>query len=346
MFPPNSMNPSSIAPLTGSEFMEKILVPEVALRLIMEDKQLDGEKGKQDALTTLRESSAYGVFMFPEDGGESNGAKKLNRDKLGVGDMIVMERAMKRRKELEEEEKREAEERAMTEQSKARRNKKDARKVTASRGGAIEMQAPFEFEAPPPKPTPRPLAKRFSSTSIFSAQEERQRLQTRRSRSRSVHGDTDPASGFETAIEISDSDCDDSHQAGRQDRWQSSETVKGQQTSTRSTSQGLARLNLFSDSDPGLKTSVGTRRMTRSRSRSVLLSQDAFSNEKMEVVRESDGSDVEVLDTPLSKTPVVIRRVTDVVDDDKTPIAAKQPQKGSTPPLLRAKQRRNGLVTR
>jgi hypothetical protein len=104
-------------------------------------------------------------------------------------------------------------------------------------------------------------------------------------------------------------------------------------------------LKLCSDSDPGVKTSVETRRMTRSRSRSVLLSQDAFSNE-MEVVLESDGSDVEVLDTPISKTPVVIRRVTDVVDNDKTPMAAKQSQKGSTPPLLRAKQRRNGLVTR
>jgi len=322
--------------------MEKVLVPEVALRLIMEDKQLDGEKGKQDALTTLRESSAYGVFMFPEDGGESNGAKRLNRDKLGVGDMIVMERAMKRRKELEEEEKWQAEERATIERNKPRRNKKDARKVTGSRGGAIEMQTPSK-EAAPPKPIPRPISKRSSSTSIFSVQEERQRSQTRRSRSRSVHGDTDPASGFETAIEISESDCDDSHQAARQDRWQPSETVKGQQTSTSSTSQGLARLKLCSDSDPDAKTSVETRRMTRSRSRSVLLSQDASSTE---VVRESNGSDVEVLDTPTSKTPVVNRRVADVVDNDKTPMAAKQSQKGSTPPLLRAKQRRNGLFTR
>lgn len=98
MFPLDSFNSKTIVPFTANEFIQRILVPEVALRLIMEDRGLRGLVGAETALEVLRESTAYGAVMFPEDGGE--GSKWGG--KFGVGDRIVMERAMKRRKEIEE----------------------------------------------------------------------------------------------------------------------------------------------------------------------------------------------------------------------------------------------------
>ena len=55
------------------------------------------------ALAILRDSVnlAYGVAMFSEDGNEWDmGRKKKQEVKIGVGDVIVMERARKRRTEL------------------------------------------------------------------------------------------------------------------------------------------------------------------------------------------------------------------------------------------------------
>lgn len=103
MFPLDSFDPATVAPFTANEFIQRILVPEVALRLIMEDRGLKGLMGAETALQVLRDSTAYGVVMFPEDSGE--GARR-NDHKLdaGVGDRIVMERARKRRKEIEIEE--------------------------------------------------------------------------------------------------------------------------------------------------------------------------------------------------------------------------------------------------
>ncbi|KAF8903497.1 restriction of telomere capping protein 4, partial [Gymnopilus junonius] len=72
MFPLDTINPALTAPLTANEFIERILVPEVALRLVLEDKDLDidTEEDVKEALEILRDSSSYGVAMFPEDGGE------------------------------------------------------------------------------------------------------------------------------------------------------------------------------------------------------------------------------------------------------------------------------------
>lgn len=98
MFPLDSFGSKTISPFTANEFIQRILVPEVALRLIMEDRGLKGLVGAETALEVLRESTAYGAVMFPEDGGE--GSKWSG--KFGVGDRIVMERAKKRRKEIEE----------------------------------------------------------------------------------------------------------------------------------------------------------------------------------------------------------------------------------------------------
>ena len=95
IFPPSSINPQSITPLAPQEFIQRILVPEAALTLIMEDTGQDQVK----AVQTMRESAGYGVAMFP-DTSEGPG--------IGAGQDIVLERARARRRELEDEERIEA----------------------------------------------------------------------------------------------------------------------------------------------------------------------------------------------------------------------------------------------
>ncbi|THU92948.1 hypothetical protein K435DRAFT_609618, partial [Dendrothele bispora CBS 962.96] len=72
MFPPQTTNEESdnFVPLNLKSFIERVLVPEVSTKLIMEDKGLEGYSGMKEAVQILRESSSYGVAMFPEDGGE------------------------------------------------------------------------------------------------------------------------------------------------------------------------------------------------------------------------------------------------------------------------------------
>ena len=91
MFPPSSFEPQSITPLTPQEFIQRILVPEAALTLIMEDTGQDRAR----AVQTMRESAGYGVAMFPDT---SEGPE------VGAGEDIVLERARARRRELEDEE--------------------------------------------------------------------------------------------------------------------------------------------------------------------------------------------------------------------------------------------------
>ncbi|KZT21190.1 hypothetical protein NEOLEDRAFT_793259 [Neolentinus lepideus HHB14362 ss-1] len=93
MFPPATFDPKLIAPLNPTEFIQRILVPQVGVALIMDDMHLD----VAGAVDTLRESAQYGVAMYPGD------------DDTGAGEEIVKERAAARRKELEEEEKAEEE---------------------------------------------------------------------------------------------------------------------------------------------------------------------------------------------------------------------------------------------
>ena len=95
IFPPSSIDPQSITPLAPQEFIQRILVPEAALTLIMEDTGQDQVK----AVQTMRESAGYGVAMFP-DTSEGPG--------IGAGQDIVLERARARRRELEDEERIEA----------------------------------------------------------------------------------------------------------------------------------------------------------------------------------------------------------------------------------------------
>jgi hypothetical protein len=90
-FPPESLTSSatSFDPLNPAEFIQRVLLPETALRLIMEDRSCEEE----EALTVMRGSAMYGVGMFPDLG-----------DKDQVRTAIVEARARKRRKEIAREE--------------------------------------------------------------------------------------------------------------------------------------------------------------------------------------------------------------------------------------------------
>lgn len=87
-------------PLAPAEFIQRILVPEAAVRLIAQDMCLDME----DAIVTLRDSAQYGVAMFPDTSETKRKGTGDANDGMGVADKIVMERARARRKEIAEEE--------------------------------------------------------------------------------------------------------------------------------------------------------------------------------------------------------------------------------------------------
>ncbi|KAF7351024.1 RTC4 domain-containing protein [Mycena sanguinolenta] len=78
MFPLDAIDPELVNPLTPNEFIQRILVPEVGMRLVMEDMDLtlDDRSDKRRAVAVLRESASYGVAMFPEDGGGGAAGKK------------------------------------------------------------------------------------------------------------------------------------------------------------------------------------------------------------------------------------------------------------------------------
>ncbi|OBZ73608.1 hypothetical protein A0H81_05976 [Grifola frondosa] len=126
LFPPTSFDPDSTLPLTPTDFIQLILVPEAAVSLIMEDMS----QTRAAAIRTLRDSAEYGVAMFPDDGA----------DVTDAGEQIIMERARARRKELEEEERLEEKmlrdfqgEEAVRRKAKARpKPKKSAEMVTDS----------------------------------------------------------------------------------------------------------------------------------------------------------------------------------------------------------------------
>lgn len=90
LFPPATFPPNSTLPLTPVDFVQRVLLPEAAVSLIMEDM----EQSRKAAIATMRESAQYGVAMFPDDHAEG----------LSAGERIVKKRAEARRKQLEREE--------------------------------------------------------------------------------------------------------------------------------------------------------------------------------------------------------------------------------------------------
>lgn len=175
LFPPASFDPAAALPLTPADFIGHVLVPEAAVRLIMEDLAL----GRADAIKTLRESVEYGVAMFPADEGEGGrGEGDGDTSVLTAGERIIMERARARRKELEEEERREAEE----------------ERRAQSRAGQTDTEPDMDVEdhAPPSssqstKPKPRLVSRRKPP----SSEKPRASRTTSRSRSRSKASESD-----------------------------------------------------------------------------------------------------------------------------------------------------------
>ncbi|KAG8215087.1 hypothetical protein J3R82DRAFT_8508 [Butyriboletus roseoflavus] len=143
LFPPSTFDASLIAPLAPAEFIQRILVPEAAVRLIAQDLCADID----DAIVTLRESAQYGVAMFPDTGeNKRNGAD----DGMDVADKIVMERARARRKELAEEEKVEKEmmeEEQAAQRAKARESRREKALERAQQAKETKARAEGKVEA-------------------------------------------------------------------------------------------------------------------------------------------------------------------------------------------------------
>ncbi|KAJ6497554.1 RTC4-like domain-containing protein [Mycena sanguinolenta] len=175
MFPLDTIDPELVNPLTPNEFIQRILVPEVGMRLVMEDMDLtlDDQSDKRRAVAVLRESASYGVAMFPEDGPESGGVsgKKHNGDNeeaMGLAEQIVMERARKRRKELEIEEKEEdelwrlqeeeAEEARKREKAEIAKQKRRAARQASKKAAEADLVG-VEATPAPLRPRPRPVPK-------------------------------------------------------------------------------------------------------------------------------------------------------------------------------------------
>lgn len=136
MFPPSSFDAPSIAPLTPQDFIQRILVPEAALALIMEDTGQD----RIQAVRTMRESAGYGVAMFP-DTSEGPG--------VGAGEDIVLERARARRRQLDDEERMEAILHSMTseeERSSKSKGTKRPKKLTSATTTDIEGTTTVEHK--------------------------------------------------------------------------------------------------------------------------------------------------------------------------------------------------------
>ncbi|KAJ7440906.1 RTC4-like domain-containing protein, partial [Mycena galericulata] len=74
MFQPTTKNCGHTHPLTLRDFIARILVPEVGMRLIIEDLGLDLQNPghREDAVAVMRASASYGVAMFPDDDAADN----------------------------------------------------------------------------------------------------------------------------------------------------------------------------------------------------------------------------------------------------------------------------------
>jgi len=330
MFPLADMDPDSISPLTPTEFVQRILVPEVALRLIMEDKGLGGDGGMAEALEILRDSSSYGVAMFPEDGGEWGGKKKKDEEKMGAGDLIVMERARKRRKELEEEER---EERKLAE-----RRKKEKQYIAVS-GNSSEANEPIAR----PRPKPR-LRKRLPdgagvTNDILPSGSEMDLGNSSdvgkhaRSRSKSILSDRsnkDDSGRLQPTLE----------ETRRSPSASESRTFGKEGFKPRMMTR-MASLSLDSDSDAG--------RSSRSRSRTISKRKGkdkAIPVDHEQHMQESNDDEVVIVD---HKTPVARRqRTPEVLGEDETPKAQpiRREQSGGIADILRRRRKEENSKSR
>jgi hypothetical protein len=195
LFPPASIDTEAIVPLGAEEFLQRVLIPEVALRLIMEDRQLTGRSGKQTALQVLRESSSYGVAMFPADGTEPTGGgtrSKKNPEGLTADETIIMERARRRRKEIEEE---------------------DAREEAAAEAERVHMMQVDQVQSKAkPRPRPRQVSRGPSKSSMMdlSKTDDENLFAADEDHGRPRHPDTDPIEPIDYGAAHSELDSADS----------------------------------------------------------------------------------------------------------------------------------------
>lgn len=363
MFPPASLDPARISPLTSNEFVSRILVPEVALRLIMEDRDLEGSNGMHQALIVLRESSAYGVAMFPEDGGEGSTSKK-RPDGMGVGDKIVMERARKRRKELEEEEEQEEREEAKriaegermkTEQVKEKEKTGSKKRKRNQR----EEQQLEDQQAPVERPRPRPTMRASSSMSVLPSSDHEEETsqplparhksprKTRAQSTRSMYSgmDTDDYSSSKPVIEFSTSESDVPQTSKERTRSPSASGSKPEQrkdksrkgSSTRAASRDLVVLNIGSDSDASIGSRTSTKSATRTSSSPNAIKRF---DSTMNVDLDEDDVGLEIDNVLDIKTPV--RKHRPSLSDEKTPKPSMLSQIGGAmnfKPLMQARMR-------
>ncbi|KAG6820418.1 hypothetical protein H0H93_000664 [Arthromyces matolae] len=156
LFPPSSIDPDLVSPLTATEFLQRIMVPEIGTRLIMQDMDFD-EGQMEEAIKILRDSATYGVAMFPVDEEEAKGDS--DDADLGAADMIVMERARKRRKELDET--------GPAEEKEYQKQTKKAEKGKKQAGGKKKREeSEEEVDVPAQRPKPRPRGKNLDNASV------------------------------------------------------------------------------------------------------------------------------------------------------------------------------------
>ncbi|OCH96355.1 hypothetical protein OBBRIDRAFT_787434 [Obba rivulosa] len=153
MFPPSSFDPDAVLPLTPTNFIQLILVPEAAVSLIMEDMH----QTRAEAVVTLQESAEYGVAMFPDDHTEGSTA-------IEAGEQIVMDRALARRKVLEVEERLEEEMfKAQENSSQQAKQKRKPRPRPVEKGAATGSEADYASE---PKLRTRQASRRLMGSQV------------------------------------------------------------------------------------------------------------------------------------------------------------------------------------
>lgn len=96
LFPNEVLESSATAPLSYTEFVQCVLVPEVAASLVQEDMGLNT---REEALEVLEDSSSYGVAMFPDNENEEEGSQDRQ---MNVGEKTLREHAKARRKEVDD----------------------------------------------------------------------------------------------------------------------------------------------------------------------------------------------------------------------------------------------------
>ncbi|KAF9038233.1 RTC4-like domain-containing protein [Panaeolus papilionaceus] len=366
LFPPDSVDPAVFMPLTANEFVQRVLVPEVAVRLVMEDQSLSGEAGMKTALTVLRESSSYGAAMFPDDSAEAGKKKDVG---LEASEQIVFDRAMKRRKELEEqdllEEQARQEEEAMDLGEAPEVEKTGKRKAT--RAGAQESDGQ-DSDYPPitakPRPRPKPIAKTPSSTAMDATTARPARTRSRTTRS-TANTDVE-IHGVETTAEMSSYDSDigpppaqrsNAHRATSEARRRSPSISESQPVPPlkprpiRSTKGSFASLSLSDSSESEKSTKSVASKKTRSSSRTPAAKppsqQKVQSSSDMDI--DSDSSGPEIIKTDNMKTPkprpkfkpeASLRVKVALNDNTPKPATKTLAKDADLPPLLRARNKR------